>query len=126
MAAPYDVIARLRAHLETLRQVHCRPEFGNQVFYMGAVQFAALTDRAVLVHLPAAELTAVLRRGYARPFVSARAMGRNGWVEIALSGAPPEELERLLTLSHAAARRAPRRARPRPSRARRRSPGASA
>lgn len=124
MTTPTDLLARLRRHLEGLPEVQGRPEFGDQVFYVGGTQFAALTDRVALMHLPAAALTAVLRRGVARPFVSAGAMGRNGWVEMDLDAVPPEELELLLATSHAAAARAHRRRRPRhPGRARRRRSG---
>jgi len=121
-----ETVQRLSQHLGSLAGTQCRPEFGNQVFYVGGSQFAALTDGAVLMHLPMAELTTILRQGVARPFVSAAVMGRNGWVEIPLGQTPVEELERLLTTSHAAARHAHRRSRPRhPSRARRRGgPGA--
>jgi hypothetical protein len=101
--------------------VECRPEFGNRVFYVRATQFAALTDRAVLMHLAAADLTDVLRRRIAKPFVSAGAMGRNGWVENRFEATVPDDPERLLSASHAAARHSNRRTRPRhPSRARRR------
>lgn len=121
MTTTPETIQQLSEHLGSLAGTHCRPEFGNQVFYVGGSQFAALTDTAVLMHLPMAELTGVLRRGVARPFVSAAAMGRNGWVEIPFGQISLEELERLLTTSHAAARHAHRRSRPRhPSRARRR------
>ena len=112
---------RLHDHLDRLPGVECRPEFGNRVFYVRATQFAALTDAAVLMHLAATDLTDVLRRRIAKPFVSAGAMGRNGWVEIAFDATDPEDLERLLTASHAAARHSNRRSRARhPSRARKR------
>lgn len=115
------VLERLRGFLAELPGVDCRPEFGNQVFYAGATQFAALTDRAVLMHLAASDLTDALLRGYAKPFVSVGAMGRNGWVEIGLTAAPAEDLEQLLLASHSAARHSNRRVRARhPSRARHR------
>lgn len=124
MSALHEIQARLRRHLERLPRVQCRPEFGNQVFYLSGVQFAALTDRAALMHLPAPVLTDLLRRRLARPFVSTGSMGRHGWVELDLDAIPEEALERLLDTSFAAATNAHRRARPRhPGRARRRNPG---
>jgi TfoX/Sxy family transcriptional regulator of competence genes len=125
VSAIHDLQARLHDHLEALPRVTCRPEFGSQVFYVGGTQFAALTDRSALLRLAAADLTTALRRGLVRPFVSAGAMGRNGWVEVALDPARAAEIEALLTASHAAASHAHRRTRPRhPARARRRGSGA--
>jgi len=121
VAAAFQIREQLRAHLESFSDVQSRPEFGNVVYYVGGAQFAALTDGAALMHLPPAELTEALRSGVAKPFVSAGAMGRNGWVEMKLSAASFEDLSGFLDAAHRAAQHAHRRSRRRhPARAPRR------
>lgn len=109
--------------LAALPDVTRRAEFGNQTFLVGGTRFAALTGRAVVMHLPPAELIDALRRGIARPFVSAGAMGKNGWVELAVEGIEEPLLERYLLAAHSAAHQAHRRTAPRrPAGARRTRP----
>ena len=119
---PPSSAPEIREFLLGLPDVTGRPEFGNEAYYVGGTHFAGITDRAVTMPLPAAALTDALTRGLARPLLSVGALARNRWVEVALDGTPPAEIERLLLLAHNAARHAHRRTRPRhPSRARHRS-----
>jgi hypothetical protein len=120
VAEPVDLLARLQAHLDTLADVSHRPEFGGEAYYAGGAPFCALTESAALLRLPPREITETLRSGLGRPFVSAAAMGKSGWVEVRLAGAPIDDLMRWLTAAHRAGRQAHRKHRPaRPTRARR-------
>jgi hypothetical protein len=102
-----------------LSGVSIKKEFGNDALVVGGTRFAAVTDLALVVHLPGTVLTEALRLG-AKPFVSAGAMGRHGWVEIKLAGLDPVQGEAFLVAAHAAALHAHRRtAVKKPSRARR-------
>ena len=113
------VLATVTAHLAALPGVTRRTEFGNDAFFVGGSRFAGVTDKGIVMHLPPAELTEVLRLGIAKPFVSVGAMGKNGWVELRIEGVAPELIERLIGAAHGSAshshRRTPQR---RPSAAR--------
>jgi len=106
--------------LDALPGVARRPEFGNQTYFVAGSRFASLTDRTLVMHLPPAELTEALKLGVARPFVSAGATGRNGWVEIQLEHCDQAILQRLIAASHTSAQQSHRRSAPRRPRAARR------
>ena len=110
--------AAAEAELRQLPGVTIKTEFGNRAFWVADTRFAAATPVAVLLRLPAEALTEALLQG-ARPFVSAGAMGRNGWVEIRLSMVDIERLRGLIASAHEAALHSHRRsAIKKPSRAR--------
>ena len=111
---------RLRSLLLPLPDTTEQVEFGNEAWFVDGLMFAALAGSRVTMHLPAAELTAALKSGRARPVVSMGAVGRNGWVELRLDQVTDDELGRLLQVAHDAARHAHHRSRGRrPPRARR-------
>lgn len=110
-----------RAAIEFAKQlsgVTVKKEFGNEAFVVSGTRFAAITDQALVVHLPGSVLTEALRIG-AKPFVSAGAMGRHGWVEIKLASLDSANGQAFLVAAHAGALHAHRRtAIKKPSRAR--------
>ncbi len=68
--------------LSSLGQVTSRTEFGNEAFFVGDAKFAAVTDRALVLHLPSRAATDAFKSGQARPFVSVGALARHGWIEL--------------------------------------------
>ena len=105
--------------LKSLPGVTARPEFGTEAYFVGNTRFAALSPRGLVIHLPPSELLTALKAGFAKPFVSAGAMGKSGWVELKTTGIDRVALESLLVAS-AAARHSHRRVMPKhPAAARR-------
>jgi hypothetical protein len=106
-----EVREGLGNRLSALANVVSRHEFGNEAFYLGETKFAALTDRALVLHLPAKEITEALKTRQARPFVSVGALNRHGWVEIALTGAAPLQVDIWIGAAYRAAQHSHRRSR---------------
>ena len=82
MTAWQELREGLGNRLSTLARVTSRKEFGNEAFFVGDAKFAAITDRALVLHLPSKDLTAAFKSGQGRPFVSVGALARHGWIEL--------------------------------------------
>jgi hypothetical protein len=106
-----EVREGLGNRLSALANVVSRHEFGNEAFYLGETKFAALTDRALVLHLPAREITEALKTRQARPFVSVGALNRHGWIEIPLSGGTPLQADLWIGAAYRAAQHSHRRSR---------------
>ncbi len=115
-----DVREGLGNRLSALAGVTSRKEFGNEAFFVGEAKFAAVTDRALVLHLPSKELTEAYKSGQARPFVSVGALSRHGWIEIPLASFSPRFVEPWIEAAHRSAQHNQHRSRPRkPAAARR-------
>jgi hypothetical protein len=82
MTSWQDLREGLGNRLSALARVTSRKEFGNEAFFVGDAKFAAVTDRALVLHLPSKQLTAAFKSGQGRPFVSVGALSRHGWIEL--------------------------------------------
>jgi hypothetical protein len=120
MSALKDLRDGLANRLALLPGVTCRTEFGGQAFWLGDAKFAALTDRALVLHLPPRDVTELFKSGQGRPFVSADALSRHGWIELSLATLSPAYADPWIEVAHRAAKASPRRGRSRkPAAARR-------
>jgi hypothetical protein len=90
MSALQDVRDGLSTRLSLLTDVTVRREFGGDAFFVGETKFAAITDRALVLHLPPRDVTQVFRTGQGRPFVSVGALSRHGWIEIPFATLTPQ------------------------------------
>jgi hypothetical protein len=113
MSGVSEIRAGLSNRLSLLPGVTTRREFGAEAFYLGDAKFAAVTDRALVMHLPPRELTEAYRTGHGRPFVSVGALSRHGWIEIPLATLSPHAADPWIEAAHRAARASHRRARTR-------------
>jgi hypothetical protein len=115
-----DVRDGLANRLSLLQGATSRREFGGEAYYLGETKFAAITDRALVMHLPPRELTEAFRTGHGRPFVSVGALNRHGWIEIPLVTLSPQMADGWIEAAYRAAKHTRRRTRAKkPSRARR-------
>ena len=111
MSGLNEVREGLGNRLSALPNVVSRHEFGNEAFYVGDTKFAALTDRALVLHLPAKETIEALKTRQARPFVSVGALNRHGWIEIGLGGTTPLQVDAWIEAAYRAAQHSHRRSR---------------
>jgi hypothetical protein len=106
-----DVKEGLGNRLSALAGVTSRKEFGNEAFFVGEAKFAAVTDRALVLHLPPKELTEAFKTGQARPFVSAGTLSRHGWIELPLASFSPRFAEPWIDVAYRSAQHTHRRTR---------------
>ena len=111
MSGLTEVREGLGNRLSALANVVSRHDFGNEAFYLGEAKFAALTDRPLVLHLPAKEINEALKTRQPLPFLSVGALNRHGWVEIALSTAAPLRVDLWIDAAYRAAQHSHRRSR---------------
>ncbi len=112
----------VRSNLCQLAGVESRPEYGGEGYFVGAVRFAAVGPRGLILRLTSSGSLEALRLGIARPFLSVGAMQKSGWVEFPTQALAPEAVDRFLMAAHQAAVQADRRRLKRPARRRHRKP----